>query len=133
MGLSAISPGSVSLPSGDKAKDCTHTRQLHQGMLAKSSATQQISRPSPAAEAGVSNDEACKGASTSIALAVDPDAVVRLADRQRSSSYQEDELLDGTCAELMRVKMERDEYRSEIEVLKNQLKNQEQTITLLSG
>lgn len=80
----------------------------------------------PAGRAVTSSDTAASNCDS-----VEP--LLEVDGTNRRSSYPEDELLDGTCAELMRVKMERDTYKSEVEVLKNQLRNQDQTIALLSG
>lgn len=42
-------------------------------------------------------------------------------------------LYETTCDELVRVKDERDMLKSEVEVLKNQLKNRDSTLAMLSG
>jgi hypothetical protein len=42
-------------------------------------------------------------------------------------------LYETTCDELVRVKDERDMLKSEVEVLRNQLKNRDSTLAMLSG
>jgi hypothetical protein len=42
-------------------------------------------------------------------------------------------LYETTCDELVRIKDERDILRSEVEVLKSQLKNRDNTLAMLSG
>lgn len=134
LGLSAISPGNSPLQPAPQQRLAepgrTQATELQQGSVAGSSNSQRMNRQPQAAERGASSSAA---ASIGNPSSGDTGAAVSLAEGQRGVSYPEDELLDGTCAELMRVKMERDSYRSEIEVLKNQVKNQEQTITMLSG
>lgn len=44
-----------------------------------------------------------------------------------------DLLYETTCDELVRVKDERDMLKSEVEVLRNQLKNRDNTLAMLSG
>jgi hypothetical protein len=42
-------------------------------------------------------------------------------------------LYETTCDELVRIKDERDYLKGEVEVLKNQLKNRDNTLAMLSG